>query len=149
MADNGHIKAQLETQGAALAEVWGGPKKQKYYTPDGREVWGIPAVHDYVVKDRGGKVIESGTRDANYDKGWLPLMPTKRKVYCPGCDKWHNTKAQVATCVAAKRILQDEWERKAQRMMKKDNGKGDAEIAELKDKIDRLEALVSKLVEAK
>jgi len=140
------FKRKLESQGVALAGTWGGPQKQRYYTPSGEEVWAIPSMREWAQKDSNGKIVRNGLRDANLDKGWTLSPPTELKLHCSGCDKWHDTEGEVQTCVARKGEQAKVWERKAQQMFKKDGGGAD-EVATLTAKVEELTALVEKLLE--
>ena len=106
-------KQEAARTGAAVSGVWGGPQKQRYYTPTGEEVYSIPSWREFVRKNSDGKILEQGTRDANLDKGWSLSLPTELKVACPGCSKWHDTAKEVDACVDKKAEVTAQWERKA------------------------------------
>ena len=106
-------KQEAARTGAAVSGVWGGPQKQRYYTPTGEEVYALPSWREFVRKNSDGKILEQGTRDANLDKGWSLLLPTELKVACPGCSKWHDTAKEVDACVDKKAEVAAQWERKA------------------------------------
>ena len=106
-------KQKAARTGAAVSPVWGGPQKQRYYTPTGEEVFSIPSWREFIRKGPDGKIVEQGTRDANLDKGWSLSLPTELKVACPGCSKWHDTEEEVDACVEKKAVLVAQWERKA------------------------------------
>ena len=106
-------KQEAARTGAAVSGVWGGPQKQRYYTPTGEEVLAIPSWREFVRKGPDGKILEQGTRDANLDKGWSFALPTELKVTCPGCSKWHDTEEEVDACVDKKAAVAAQWERKA------------------------------------
>jgi len=106
-------KQEAARTGAAVSGVWGGPQKQRYYTPTGEEVYSIPSWREFVRKNSDGKILEQGTRDANLDKGWSLSLPTELKVACPGCSKWHDTQQGVDACVDKKAEVTAQWERKA------------------------------------
>jgi len=106
-------KQEAARTGAAVSGVWGGPQKQRYYTPTGEEVLAIPSWREFVRKGPDGKILEQGTRDANLDKGWSLSLPTELKVTCPGCSKWHDTEEEVDACVDKKAAVAAQWERKA------------------------------------
>ena len=76
----------------------GGQPKQAYWTPDGRKIMALPDIHSYEKRDARGRTIEAGTRDINFDRGWLPQKPPILKPYCPHCDKWHDTLEEVNAC---------------------------------------------------
>jgi len=106
-------KQEAARTGAAVSGVWGGPQKQRYYTPTGEEVYSIPSWREFTRKGPDGKILEQGTRDANLDKGWSLSLPTELKVACPGCSKWHDTQQEVDACVDKKAEAAAQWERKA------------------------------------
>ena len=74
-----------------------GIPRKKYWTPDGREIRAIPAWRDYNIIENG-KRKQGGTRDANYDKGWLESPPQNPVPYCKYCDRWHDTQEEVDKC---------------------------------------------------
>jgi hypothetical protein len=76
----------------------GGQPKQTYYTPDGRKIMALPDMHTYERRNEKGQTIESGVRDVNFDRGWLPQPPQVKKPYCPHCDKWHDSPTEVIQC---------------------------------------------------
>ena len=106
-------KQEAARTGAAVSGIWGGPQKQRYYTPTGEEVLAIPSWREFNRKGPDGKILEQGTRDANLDKGWSLSLPTELKVACPGCSKWHDTAKEVDACVDKKAEVAAQWERKA------------------------------------
>lgn len=123
----------IEASGYGLAGNIGGLPRQTYYTPDGRIIRAIVATREYIKRDKDGKVIETGTRDANFDKGWLPVMPTELKLYCSGCNKWHETQREVDICVEGKKKLVNSL---ATKEIQKNTDEMDAlrkEVAELKE----------------
>ena len=120
----------------------GGIPRKTYYTPDGRVIATIPSIREFVRKDATGKIIEQGTRDANLDRGWLTTKPETLKLYCKGCDRWHDTKAQVTACVnSQKRFIQESTLRAKKEEVAKNKS--------LEDKVAELEAKITKLMEAK
>ena len=104
-------KQEAARTGAAVGGVWGGPRKQRYYTPTGVEVLAIPSWREFVRKGPDGKILEQGTRDANLDKGWSLSLPTELKVACPGCSKWHDTQEEVDACVDTKDAQMAQWQK--------------------------------------
>ena len=96
------VTSAIESTGYGISGGIGGLRKQTYYTPDGRTVCAVPCMRDY-VKRKDGKVIESGTRDANYDKGWLPVMPTELKPHCEHCGDWHDNQEGIDACETKKK----------------------------------------------
>lgn len=140
-------KTRLEAGGFLGMQITGGPEKRKYYLPDGRPIFAIPGERQYVIKDKDGKVIEKGTRDANLDKGWLMSPPSTLKIYCPGCDGWHDTQKEVKGCQMERAQKQKRLERRGLKLLRKgDNITDDKdEIATLKAKLEKLEAIITKL----
>ncbi len=143
-------KQVLEGQGYVSRGASGGPNKSLYYTPDGREVWAIPAHRVRVRKFNDGRPSESFTVDANFDNGWLPSPPTgKLQKYCKGCDKWHPTQKRVDTCIAERQKKQQEWDEKAMRELHKDKPKDDSTLIQdtsaLAGRVDAIERQLAKL----
>lgn len=135
----------VETTGYGLAGNIGGLPKRTYYTPDGRVIRAVESIREYVRKDKDGKVIEQGKRDANLDKGWLLQRPAVLKPHCQTCNRWHDTLEQVAECKAKQeafvgRALKDETEIEAKRKQAEAD-----RVSSLESKIERLTALVEKL----
>ena len=126
-------KQEAARTGAAVSGVWGGPQKQRYYTPTGEEVYSIPSWREFVRKNSDGKILEQGTRDANLDKGWSLSLPTELKVACPGCSKWHDTAKEVDACVDKKAEVAAQWERKALEQQPQ------GQDAEVEDRLGKLE----------
>jgi len=130
---------------------WGGPRKQRYYTPDGSEVHAIPATREYVIRDEAGKVIRQGERDANLDKGWSFSPPTVLQVYCPGCGKYHDDAKKVSGCVTKSAKAAKQWEAKAKKQYEAQHGKPveTNNTAALSAQVEALTALVAQLLEEK
>ena len=126
-------KQEAARTGAAVSGVWGGPQKQRYYTPTGEEVLAIPSWREFVRKDSDGKILEQGARDANLDKGWSLSLPTELKVTCPGCSKWHDTEEEVDACVDKKAAVAAQWERKALEQQPQ------SQDTEMEDRLGKLE----------
>ncbi len=139
-------KEAIERTGYGISGDIGGIAKQTYFTPDGRRIRAIPCMRDYITR-KDGKVIESGTRDANYDKGWLPVMPTALKSYCSGCDKWHDTKEEVSQCIAVKREKADKWEKWAEDKKKGEAKEQAQDVEDLRSDVLELKGLVHELVQ--
>ena len=138
------VTPAIEASGYGVSGDIGGLPRQTYYTPDGRTVRAIPCWRDY-VKRENGEVIETGTRDANYDKGWLPIMPTELKPHCPHCNEWHDNQEGIDACAIAKK-KQWEWGERLARKFKKEEHE---DITSLKSEIDELKEMVKKLTEVK
>jgi hypothetical protein len=126
-------KQEAARTGAAVSPTWGGPQKQRYYTPTGVEVFAIPSWREFVRKGPDGKILEQGTRDANLDKGWSFALPTELKVTCPGCSKWHDTEEEVDACVDKKAAAAAQWERKALEQQPQ------SQDAEMEERLGKLE----------
>ena len=126
-------KQEAARTGAAVGGVWGGPRKQRYYTPTGEEVLALPSWRECNRKGPDGKILEQGTRDANLDKGWSLSLPTELKVACPGCSKWHDTQEEVDACVDKKAKVAARWERKALEQQPQ------GQDAEVEDRLGKLE----------
>ena len=132
MASNS-IKQEAARTGAAVGSTWGGPQKQRYYTPTGEEVYSIPSWREFIRKGPDGRIVEQGTRDANLDKGWSLSLPTELKVACPGCSKWHDTEEEVGACVEKKAVVAAQWERKALELQPQ------GQDADIEDRLGKLE----------
>ena len=139
-------RRQLDSQGTALAGVWGGPKKQRYYTPSGDEVWAIPSIREWVRKDENGQIADQGTRDSNLDKGWLLAPPTDLMLHCRGCDKWHEAQADVDKCVEAKDRVAKQWEARAKKQLGGEARGSTEEVAALTIQVEELKAMVTQLL---
>ena len=126
-------KQEAARTGAAVSGVWGGPQKQRYYTPTGEEVYSIPSWREFTRKGPDGRILEQGTRDANLDKGWSLSLPTELKVACPGCSKWHDTQEEVDACVDKKAEAAAQWERKALEQQPQ------SQDADMEDRLGKLE----------
>ncbi len=138
---------EVEKTGYGITGDIGGIGRHTYYTPDGRRIRAIPAIRDYVLKDKAGKVIESGTRDANYDKGWLPVMPTEVKPHCDGCDNWHNTQEEVDTCISERSKKAKAWEKWAEKQKKGEAMEQAKETEDLRIKMLEMEGDMHTIME--
>ena len=134
-------KQEAARTGAAVSGVWGGPQKQRYYTPTGEEVYSIPSWREFVRKDSGGKILEQGTRDANLDKGWSLSPPTELKVACSGCGKWHDTDEEVNACIETRSAQVARWQKDD------DNARAEKNNADVEGRIDKLEEGLSDIKE--
>tara|TARA_Y100000310_G_scaffold294717_1_gene325403 strand:+ start:635 stop:1081 length:447 start_codon:yes stop_codon:yes gene_type:complete len=139
-------RRQLESQGTALAGVWGGPRKQRYYTPSGDEVWAIPSIREWVQRDAAGRVVDQGERDANLDKGWAFAPPAVLRLHCKGCDLWHDTQMEIEACVEARAEAATQWEKRARQQHKAEDVSA---MEALTAQVEGLTALVEKLLEAR
>lgn len=131
------VRYQLATSGAALANTWGGPQKQMYYTPSGEEVWAIPGLRQWVRKDENGRVVASGTRDANLDKGWTTTPPTELKLNCGACSYWHDTEDELVACKEKRDATARAWEKKASAQHARETATVDN--SDTSDRLDKLE----------
>jgi hypothetical protein len=136
------LKDTLEREGFAKTGDFGGQPKITYWTPDGRQIRAMPDMHEYARKDAKGKVIESGLRDANLDKGWLTSKPQILQKYCPGCDKWHQTDVEVKECIRKKNALVSKHSKIAKKELKQSDDsrldKLESDMGELKDMFKQL-----------
>ena len=133
------VTPAIEQSGYGISGAIGGLPRQTYYTPDGRTIQAIPCLRDY-VKKKDGKVVETGTRDANYDKGWLPVMPTELKPYCPHCREWHNNQEEIDACAVAIKKRTEWGDRIAKKFRKQEVDELDGlkkEVAELKEMLEK------------
>ena len=131
----------IEAAGYGISGDIGGLRRTAYYTPDGRVIKAIPNMRDYVLKNKDGKVIDSGTRDGNLDRGWLLQMPQIKKLFCPSCDRWHDTQAEVKAC----KVTQD---RMIAKMAAKTKREETDKTVDLEQQVAELKAMVEKLLEA-
>lgn len=138
-------KADIKKQGYASV---GGIPKTTYWTPDGREIKAIASKREYNTKDAEGNVVGSGTRDANLDKGWLLAPPAKPKPYCAGCDKWHDTKKEVAGCRALKEEKVRKWKAWAEKEKAGEAMTQAKELEEMRLEMLELKGLVYELTTA-
>lgn len=136
------VTPAIEASGYGVSGHIGGLPRQTYYTPDGRTVQAIPSMREYVKKDNG-KVTETGTRDANFDKGWLPIMPIELKPHCSHCGNWHDNQEGIDAC-AARIKEQTAWGDRIARKAKKQETD---DMTSLKSEIDELKEMVKKLTE--
>jgi hypothetical protein len=141
-------KADIEKAGYGITDYFGGVPKQTYYTPDGRMIIAIPQMREF-NRQKGGRVVGSGTRDANLDKGWLLSKPTVLKPYCKGCDRWHDTQDEVTTCVKKQKIYLDRMNQLAKKELVKDQQAKDSTIENLSKEVNELKDMVKKLLEVK
>ncbi len=126
-----------------------GVKEKRYWTPDGREIFGVPALREYVVRNKEGKVIRGGIRDANLDKGWLEMPPSVLQIPCSGCDRWHDTQKEVDSCITLKNKTIQRFEKEARAKLKKEAVGKDIQISKMENEIKDLKEMVGKLMEAK
>ena len=127
------------------ARITGGVHIQKYYQPDGSEVFRHPNIRGYVKRDANNKVIEQGTRDANLDRGLSLAPPEHPKPHCNGCGQWHDTQEEIDACIAQS-IPRDSRAVAIERGQKMRGEKKNTEVDDLRDRVTELTALVEKLV---
>lgn len=134
----------IEATGYGISGDIGGSFRQTYWTPDGRMVKAIPDIRDFVRKDKDGKVIGSGRRDANLDRGWLlaPPPPDRRKAFCRWCDGWHDDEAGVKACKAIEDKKAQKRELHARKEIADQVDEKDKRIDELTKQLDALTKLV-------
>ena len=138
------VTPAIDQIGYGLSGDIGGLPKNTYYTPDGRVIRAIAAMREYVVKDKDGKVIGTGTRDANLDFGWLLTPPKELKPHCRTCDRWHDTLEEIEQCGQTQAGFIARVTRKAK---KEADSERKNVVANLERKIAKLEKLVTKLAE--
>lgn len=129
------------------SNVINGVRKTRYWTPDGREILAAPSMRDY-NHIKNGKVVDSGTRDANLDKGWLLQPPTEHKLYCEHCDQWHDTVEEIRECGAKRKAFNAKWDKKAKAMSKTEDSI-EKDVDTLKSEMSEIKAMLMKLLEAK
>ena len=125
------VTPQIEATGYGLSGDIGGLPKTTYYTPDGRVIRTIVNFHT----NTAGQV-----RDANLDKGWLLSRPAVLKLFCKGCDRWHDTTLEVKACVDRQKRFIQGMNRQAERERKTEDKERIAvlekQIAELRAKVE-------------
>ena len=139
------IMERIDKEGFAKTGDFGGQPKTTYWTPDGRKIRAMPDMHEYTRRDKDGKVIDSGVRDANLDKGWLNYKPTSLQLFCPHCDRWHMTKADVDTCGKSKKRVILKAERLAKKEMKLTD---DGRVAKLEQRVDGMDSKLDAILAA-
>ena len=138
-------QAQYSHEGVGLKEVSGGAKKMRYWTPDGREKFAVPAMRTYRMTRSGAE----GVRDANLDKGWLLQKPTELKPYCPHCDNWHDNQKEIDACGAKKKSFYEEYEAKARKMKGQEGGAVAERVDKLESDISDIKSLLTQLLKQK
>lgn len=132
------VSPAIEAAGYGLSGNIGGLPRKTYYTPDGRTIKAIPQIREWCRKDASGKIIETGTRDANLSLGWLESPPTVLAITCPTCGNWHDTKALVRKCKAAQQLLIEKSEARTKQEFTDKTSALEKQVAELTAKLDRL-----------
>lgn len=138
---------EIRRVGYGISGDIGGIGKQTYFTPDGRRIRSVPNTRDYVLKDKDGKVIESGTRDGNFDKGWLPVMPTELKPHCDGCGDWHDTQEGVDKCIKGKEEQTRKWDEYAEQQKKKNTDAQNGDVEELRVEVLEMRGQMNEILE--
>ena len=129
-----------EQDSPRVTSVFGGQPKQRYWTPDGRLIMAMPDMREYTHTDRAGKVIDSGIRDANYDKGWLPQKPTELKLYCRYCDLWHDTQQEITKCQRRKKAFDAKWSKRAKQENRQNGETNDDRISHLENDVGEIKS---------
>ena len=124
----------------------GGQPKQRYWTPDGRLIKAMPDMRGYSRIDGTGTVIDSGIRDANYDKGWLGQKPTELKLYCPHCDLWHDSQAEIIKCQRQRKSFDNKWARRTKKESPQNGERNDDRISKLENDIGEIKQLLQKMI---
>ena len=132
------LSPAIEGAGYGLSGDIGGLRRQVYYTPDGRVIRAFPDTREYVLKDKAGKVVKSGIRDANLDRGWLLSPLTAPKPFCGNCGRWHDTQAEVEACG----LRQNSFIAQAERLARQEEAD---KTSALEKQVAKLTALVEKL----
>jgi len=137
------IEQTLEQEGSAITDIRDKKTgkllvnnripRTRYYTPDGREQWKIPQHHE-----RQDGVVY----DVFIAEGYTLTPPVNPKLYCKGCDKWHDTQEEVDACVEKKRKFAEVMQRRAEQDLAKEQRTKDKTIADLEAKVDKLTKLL-------
>jgi len=137
------IKQSLEQEGAAVTDIRdkktgkllvnNRTPRNRYYTPDGREQWKIPQ-----QRERSDGVIY----DVFIAQGYTLIPPANPKLYCKGCDRWHDTQEEVDACVAKKEKFAEAMQKRAEKELSKEQKGKDKTIADLEAKVDKLTKLM-------
>lgn len=108
--------------------MWGGAKKNRYWTGDGRAVWKSPSW----VEDSAGN-----TRDRNLDK-FYAQAPETLKPHCPHCGDWHDDEEGIEKC----RQRADRSLKVGNKMLQKENDR----IAELESRVKNTDEKLDKIL---
>ena len=137
------IEQTLEESGSAVTDIRdkktgkllvnNRTPRNRYYTPDGREQWKIPQ-----RRERQDGVVY----DLFLAEGYTLTPPVNPKLYCKGCDRWHDTEEEVDACVGKKRKFAEAMQKRAERELGKEQRGKDKEIADLTAKVDKLTKLM-------
>ena len=129
-----------------ITDVFGGQPKQRYWTPDGRLIMMMPDMREFTRTDQAGKILDSGIRDANYDKGWWHQKRTELKLYCPHCDLWHDTQQEITKCQRRKKAFDDKWSKRAKQENKQNGETNDDRLSKVESDIGEIKQLLRNLV---
>ena len=130
-------KKALVGQGFALGTPTGGLPRKIYYAPDGTMKGCVPG---YLSDGRGN------LHDRMLLDGWSLTPPENLKPHCAGCDKWHDTQAEVDTCIKNKKKMLIAWEKRVRKEVKNER---DEEIESLRSELDELKGMLKQFLEAK
>jgi len=128
-------KQALNSEGFALGTSTGGLPRQIYYAPDGTMKGCVPG---YTSDSQGNK------HDRLLMQGYTLTPPEHPKPHCTGCDKWHDTQAEVNACIKAKKVELVKWEKRARKELPQ-NG----EVDDLKKEVSELRDMLKQLLEKK
>lgn len=143
----GNTEQALEQEGAAVTDIRDKKTgkllvnnripRQRYYTPDGREEWKIPQ-----HRERQDGYIY----DVFIAQGYTYAPPLNPKLYCAGCDKWHDTQEEVDECVGKKKQFATLMQKRAEQDLTKEQRGKDKTIADLEAKVDKLTELMEETI---
>ena len=136
------VTQAIKTSGFGISGDIGGLPRKTYYTPDGQTVQKVPSIREYVVKDKEGTVVETGTRDANFDGGLLATMPTELKPHCPNCNGWHDAEKDISSCAVTVKKRRAWGNKLAGKLVAEESGDIEVlrnEVAELKNILQGIE----------
>jgi hypothetical protein len=120
----------MGSRGGLGVKITGGLPTQRYFTPAGEEIFAVPSMREFQQKDENGKIVRSGTRDGNLDKGWTMTMPEVLKFKCP-CKQFHDTQEAVDVCVSKRAIESAKWETRAQKEINATSSASETRIDDL------------------
>ncbi len=130
-------KRQIGANGFGITGSIGGITRQRYWTPDGREILAIPSLRVYQTKTG-----EGGVRDANLDNGWLLQPSIDTKLYCRYCDKWHDTQIDIDQCGEKRNSFIARYQKEAEKMVVE----AAPEIVKLKSDMDEMKQMLAQLL---
>lgn len=127
----------LEKSGCAIKEMPKGVPRKRYFTPDGREELKIP-----LYRTRSDGIVY----DVFLAEGYTEIPPQNPKLYCKGCDRWHDRQEEVNDCIDKKNKYAEAMQRKAEAEYAKENQDKDNKIATLEARLKKLEALLGEKI---